>query len=178
MNKKAIPDGLRKKRRPAGSIPLLAAAIACTLFSCAGTNGKKSITMHSPKTTTNKMKTVLIIGINPATIDFSNPELPKGLTREMVVQGTQATLAKLDNMGYQAEAFFIDTGAKDLSDLIRQLQHKKYDGIVVGNGIRGQSANFILFEQLINVIHANAAGSKIIFNTLPTNTDEAVSRWL
>jgi hypothetical protein len=124
------------------------------------------------------MKTVLIIGINPATIDFTNPELPKGLTKEMVEQGTKATLEKLNSMGYQAEAFLIDTGTTDLSSLANQLKNKNYSGVVIGNGIRGQVSNFILFEKIVNVVHENAPASKIIFNTLPTNTDEAVKRWL
>ncbi len=124
------------------------------------------------------MKTVLIIGINPHTIDFTNPELPRGLTSEMVEQGTKATLEKLTSMGYDAKVFLIDTGSNDLSDLAKQLKDKNYRGVVIGNGIRSQTSNFILFEQIINVVHANAPGSKIIFNTLPTNTDEAVKRWL
>ena len=124
------------------------------------------------------MKTILIIGINPRTIDFTNPELPKGLTAEMVEQGTNATLEKLNAMGYKAETFLIDTGTADLSHLAEQLKEKNYSGVVIGNGIRSQAANFILFEQIINVVHANAPKSAIIFNTLPTNTDEAVKRWL
>lgn len=125
-----------------------------------------------------KMKTILIIGINPSTIDFTNPELPKGLTEEMVQQGTKVTLEKLNILGYEAESFLIDTGNPDLSDLAKQLKDKNYGGVVIGNGIRSQTSNFILFEQIINVVHANAPKSKIIFNTLPTNTDEAVKRWL
>ena len=124
------------------------------------------------------MKTVLIIGINPHTIDFANPELPKGLTSETVEQGTKVTLEKLITMGYDAKVFLIDTGSNDLSDLAKHLKDKNYGGVVIGNGIRSQTSNFILFEQIINVVHANAPGSKIIFNTLPTNTDEAVKRWL
>ena len=124
------------------------------------------------------MKTILIIGMNPHTIDFTNPELPKGLTAEMVEQGTNATLEKLNTMGYEAEAFLIDTGTTDLSALAKQLQDKNYSGVVIGNGIRSQASNFILFEQIINVVHKSAPLSTIIFNTLPTNTDEAVKRWL
>ena len=124
------------------------------------------------------MKTILIIGINPRTIDFTNPELPKGLTAEMVEQGTNATLEKLNAMGYKAEIFLIDTGTTDSNHLAEQLKEKNYSGVVIGNGIRSQTANFILFEQIINVVHANAPKSAIIFNTLPTNTDEAVKRWL
>lgn len=127
---------------------------------------------------TNKMKTVLIIGMNPRTIDFTNPELPKGLTVEMVEQGTKTTLEKLNAIGYKAEVFLIDAGTTDLSHLEKWLTDKSYDGVVIGNGIRSQTSNFILFELLINVVHANAPASKIIFNTLPTNTDEAVKRWL
>lgn len=124
------------------------------------------------------MKTILIIGMNPHTIDFTNPELPKGLTAEMVEQGTNATLKKLNTMGYEAETFLIDTGATDLSALAKQLKDKNYSGIVIGNGIRSQDSNFILFEQIINVVHKSAPKSVIIFNTLPTNTGEAVKRWL
>ncbi len=124
------------------------------------------------------MKTILVIGMNPRTIDFTNPELPKGLTVEMVEQGTKATLEKLMAMGYEAEAFLIDTGTTDFTHLAKQLKAKNYAGVVIGNGIRSQTSNFILFEQIVNIVHANASKSIIIFNTLPTNTDEAVKRWL
>lgn len=124
------------------------------------------------------MKTLLIIGITPHTIDFTNPELPAGLTEEMVARGTKATLEKLTGLGYEAEAFLIDTGTTNFSNLAKQLRDNNYSGVVIGNGIRSQTSNFILFEQIVNVVHANAPASKIIFNTLPTNTDEAVKRWL
>ena len=48
----------------------------------------------------------------------------------------------------------------------------------IGNGIRGIRANFIVFEQVVNIVHLNAPKSKIIFNNLPTDTDKAVKRWL
>jgi hypothetical protein len=96
----------------------------------------------------------------------------------MVEQGTNAMLEKLTGMGYPAEKFFIDNGATDFSGLIRQLQNNAYGGIVIGNGIRSLTANFLLFEQLINLVHEHAPKSKIIFNTLPTDTDQAVKRWL
>ncbi len=78
---------------------------------------------------------------------------------------------------YDAEIFLVDAGVTDLSGLAKHPGDKTYDGVVIGNGIRGQSSNFILFEQIINVMHTNAPKSRIIFNTLPANTDEAVKRW-
>ncbi len=154
---------------------LVGIAIASSL---AATTHKKINNTNQQQLKTNKMKTVLIIGMNPNTIDFSSPEMPKGVTKEMVEQGTKATLEKLTAMGYPAESFLIDTGTTDLSALAKQLKEKHYNGIVVGNGIRSLASNFILFEQIINVVHANAPKAKIIFNTLPNNTDEAVKRWL
>jgi hypothetical protein len=147
---------------------------------CAQVKTNKTIKManQEKELKIKNMKKVLIIGMDPRTIDFSNPEIPQGLTVEKIEKGTQATLEKLNSMGYDAETFLIETGSTDLSNLARQLRDKEYDGIVVGNGIRGLASNFILFEQIINVIHENAPKSKIIFNTLPTNTDEAVKRWL
>lgn len=124
------------------------------------------------------MKKILIIGMNPQTIDFTNPELPKGLTIDIIEQGTKTTLEKLMTIGYMAEPFLIDTGTTDLTTLANQLKEKNYDGVVVGNGIRGIKANFILFEQIINVVHTSALNAKIIFNSLPSDTDEAIKRWL
>ena len=37
--------------------------------------------------------------MNPRTIDFTNPELPKGLTVEMIEQGTESTLEKIKCYG-------------------------------------------------------------------------------
>ncbi|MFC4873514.1 hypothetical protein [Negadavirga shengliensis] len=124
------------------------------------------------------MKKILIIGMDPHTIDFTNPEIPQGLTAEKIEQGTKATIAALQDSGYEAEMFLIETGNDDLSRLAHHLRHKKMDGVVIGNGIRGLKANFILFERIINVVHTGAPESKIIFNSLPTDTVEAVKRWL
>lgn len=124
------------------------------------------------------MKKILIIGIDPHTIDFANPEIPQDLTIEKVEEGANATLEKLNSMGYDFELFLFETGATDLSDFENHLTQNNFDGIVIGNGIRSITTNFILFEQIINAVHTNTPKSKIIFNTMPTDTDEAVNRWI
>jgi hypothetical protein len=157
---------------------LLACMATVSTATAGDKQNKASEIKQQQKSKNNKMKTVLIIGMNPYTIDYNTSEIPKGLTPEMVEQGTNAMLEKLTGMGYPAEKFFIDNGTTDLSGLIRQLQNNVYGGIVIGNGIRSLTANFLLFEQLINIVHKHAPKSKIIFNTLPTDTDQAVKRWL
>jgi hypothetical protein len=127
---------------------------------------------------TKEMKTILIIGIDPHTIDFTEPELPKGLTAEMVEEGTKATVEKPDAIGFKADILLIGKGSTDMQPLEQRLKSKEYSGVLIGNGIRGVASNFILFEQLINAVHEWAPHSRIIFNTLPTDTEEAVNRWL
>jgi hypothetical protein len=168
---------IKRKRRPANM--LLAALLATSLIPVACNNvNDKYANQYQQKSKTNTMKTILIIGMNPRTIDFTNPELPKGLTVEAIEQGTKATLEKLSAAGYGAELFLMEADAVNLDALGKQLKEKNYDGVVVGNGIRGIKSNFILFEQIINVVHSHAPKSKIIFNSLPTDTEEAVKRWL
>lgn len=153
---------------------LISLTVSCSFISCF----LKKTEITTTQQQNESMKKIIIIGMNPNTIDFTNPELPKGLTSEIIEKGSKATLEKLISAGYNAELYLIDTGASDLSNLAKQLKENNYDGVVVGNGIRGIKANFLLFEQIINVVHSNAPKSKIIFNTLPADTDEAIKRWL
>ena len=127
---------------------------------------------------TNTMKRILLIGIDPKTIDFSSPDLVPGLTIEKVEMGMKTELEKLDGLGYKTEVFLFGLKETDVSKLIRHLKNAKYDGIVIGAGVRVPQNTFILFERIINAVHENARESKIMFNTLPTNTAEAVQRWL
>ena len=43
--------------------------------------------------------------------------------------------------------------------------------------IRVLPSSFLLFEKVINVLHANAPQAKLCFNTKPSDTAEAVRRW-
>lgn len=127
---------------------------------------------------TKEMKKVLIIGMNPHTVDFNNPELPPGLTIEMVEKGTTATIDRLKAAGYEAEAYLLNTDQTDYTEIIKLLKTKKQDGVVIGNGIRSIKVNFLLFEKIVNIVHEYAPEAKIIFNSLPTDTEEAIKRWL
>lgn len=124
------------------------------------------------------MKEILYIGMNPRTLDFSLPGFPEGLTAEKVEAGITDERASLKKAGYESTLHFVDTGVLDVSDLVHLLQSKKFDGILVGAGVRIPPSNFILFEKFINAIHEHAAGSKIIFNTSAFDSAESVKRWL
>jgi hypothetical protein len=139
---------------------------------------KTNATSLNKEPNSNNMKKILVIGIDPKTIDFSNPDLVPGLTVEKIEMGMKAEKEKLHDLGFETEFFLFDLKETDVSKLKTFLKTKRYNGIVVGAGIRVPQNTFILFEKIINAIHEYAPGSKIMFNTLPTNTAEAIQRWL
>jgi hypothetical protein len=58
------------------------------------------------------------------------------------------------------------------------LNQNEFDCVLVGAGVRTVPTHFLLFEKIINTIHAHAPGAKICFNTKPSDTAEAVNRWI
>jgi hypothetical protein len=124
------------------------------------------------------MKQILIVGINPHTINFSLPGFTPGLTAEKVLTAIEEDRKNLKAIGFDSDMCLIDTGDTELSSLTEQLKAKKFDGVMMGAGIRIPPSNFILFEKSINTVHENAPNTKIIFNTNPHDTAESISRWL
>jgi hypothetical protein len=124
------------------------------------------------------MKQILIVGMNPHTIDFSKPGFLPGLTAEKVLTGLKAERENLKAAGYDSDMYLIDTGVLDMSELAEQLKAKQFDGVMIGAGVRLPPSNFILFEKLVNTTHDTAPHAKIIFNTNPNDTAESIKRWL
>ncbi|MES2565556.1 MAG: hypothetical protein V4565_01740 [Bacteroidota bacterium] len=125
-------------------------------------------------------KTVLIIGIDPALIDFTSPEFAAvpGLTAEKVEVGIKGSISKLIELGYDAQLCWTDFGQTAMEVLARHLQKTPFDCVLIGAGIRKVESNFLLFEKMINTIHEFAPTAKVCFNTNPTDSIEAVKRWL
>ena len=51
------------------------------------------------------------------------------------------------------------------------------DGVVIGNGIRSSGELTVQFEQLVNVVRERAPTAKLLFNTTPADTIDAIRRW-
>lgn len=124
------------------------------------------------------MINILNVGMNPHTVDLTDPGFPPGLTPEIVEKGIEAGKQKLKEIGYDLHICFIDTGNLDLSHFIKQLTETQFEGVVIGAGVRLPPPNFILFEKLVNAVHEHAPDAKIIFNTNPHDTAEAIKRWI
>lgn len=123
-------------------------------------------------------KTVLLIGLDPALIDFSKPGYPPGMSAAKVMAGLKSTEEELTTLGYTVQMCFTDFGETAAAVVQNQLKQKTFDCIMIGAGVRTVPANFILFEKLINVVHEHAPKARLCFNTLPSDTAAAVKRWL
>lgn len=128
----------------------------------------------------NHQPHILLIGIDPLLLDFSSADFAAmpGLTAEKIEKGTKAALDELNSLGYVAEKCWVDLGATASEIVIARLAEKKYDGIIIGAGIRVAESNLLLFEKLVNTVHAHAPQAKIVFNTSPKDNVAAVKRWL
>ena len=120
---------------------------------------------------------VLLIGLKPDAVDYSDPDLPPGVNEEKVAAGIEATLAAMRGRGWDAVFCAIapdETAEATVAEALRQ----HWDCIVVGGGVRLPSANLLLFERMINTVHRSAPGAPIAFNKDPEDSSEAVVRWL
>jgi hypothetical protein len=122
-----------------------------------------------------KRKRVLVIGVEPTLVDFSH--IPD-LNAEKVMAALEADQTKLNALGYDTQLCFTDLGRTAEAVVAQKLSESTFDCILIGAGVRTIPAHFLLFEKLINVVHQNAPKAKICFNTKPSDTAEAVRRWI
>lgn len=124
-------------------------------------------------------KRVLIVGFDPTFLDFSSPELaPLKLTAEKVNAGIATELERLRALGYEPDQCFVDLGETAEVVVASRLRATAYGCVVIGAGVRVSATYFLLFEKLLNVVHELAPTARIAFNTKPTDTVDAVRRWL
>lgn len=127
-----------------------------------------------------KRKSVLMIGLEPSLIDFSDPAygVVPGLNAAKVMAGLEADEAHLNAFGYDAQLCLTDFGETAEAVVRAQLKKKSYDCVLIGAGLRLIAKHTFLFEKLINVVHEHAPQAKLCFNTRPDDTAVAVRRWL
>lgn len=120
-------------------------------------------------------KRILIIGLEPTLVDFS---LIPDMNAEKVLAALKTDQAKLNALGYEAQLCLTDLGRTAEAVVFQKLSERAVDCILIGAGIRTLPTHFLLFEKLINVVHQNAPKAKLCFNTKPSDTAEAVQRWV
>jgi hypothetical protein len=124
------------------------------------------------------MKRVLLVGFDPATVDFSDPALPPGMTAEKIHAGVKLALVDMVNRGWLAENCFISPDETAVPTVEHRLASNQYDCVVIGAGVRLPPSRLALFEALVNAIHHAAPQAAIAFNTRPEDTGTAAARWI
>ena len=120
-------------------------------------------------------KSVLIIGFEPTLLDYA--AIPD-LDAAKVTAALKADEARLRALGYEVEMCLTDLG-ETAEDVVQdRLRQKQFNCILIGAGVRTIPKYFILFEKLINVVHEHAPQTKPCFNTKPSDSAEAVQRWI
>ena len=120
-------------------------------------------------------KSVLIIGFEPTLVDYATiPDLDAA----KVTAAINADETRLRGLGYEVKLCLIDLGETAEAFVIDRLKREQFNCIVIGAGVRTIPKYFILFEKLINAVHEHAPQAKLCFNTKPSDTAEAVQRWL
>jgi hypothetical protein len=124
------------------------------------------------------MARILLVGMDPATVDFSDPALPPGMTAEKVHAGIALAMKQFAERGWDADIGYLRPDETAGPALERLLASQTYDCVVVGGGVRLPPRMLPLFEIVINTIHKAAPGAAIAFNTHPGDSADAAGRWL
>jgi len=118
------------------------------------------------------MATVLALGLDPAAVD---PAEFGGFTPQQVRSFIESQLDRVRAAGYEVVNCLVagDTAAATTE---QALTTQSFDCVMIGAGLRAP-AQLLLFEKLLNLVHAHAPGAKLCFNSTPADTLDAVRRW-
>ncbi len=120
-------------------------------------------------------KKVVLIGWHPDVVDYS--KWP-GVTPEKLRAALEGDRDNLNSMGYAAELLFIESADTAYDTVTGKLSGQDYAAVLIGAGVRTVDEHFLVFEQLVNAVHASAPTARICFNTNPGDTAVAVQRWV
>jgi hypothetical protein len=118
---------------------------------------------------------VLALGVDPKFVD---PAAVGGASPELVRAYLDAELERVRAAGFEVDTCLVDSGATAEAVLQRALAARDVDCVLIGAGLRAEPSLLLLFEKLLNVVHAAAPGAKICFNSSPADSTAAVRRWL
>jgi hypothetical protein len=124
------------------------------------------------------MARVLLLGLEPETVDFSDPALPPGMTAEKVRAGIAVAVKQFTERGCESDVGLIRPDETAGPAVERQLLAAKYDCVVIAAGVRLPPGRLALFEVVINAVRKTAPGAAIAFNTRPDDSADAAARWL
>jgi hypothetical protein len=124
------------------------------------------------------MTWILFVGLEPETVDFSDPAVPPGFNAERIHAGIAVAMRQIAERGWHADLCLIRPDETAGPALESRLASKVYDCVVIGAGVRLPPKNLLLLEVLVNAVIKAGPGTAIAFNTRPEDSVDAAARWL
>ena len=124
------------------------------------------------------MTRILLVGLDPDTVDYSDPALPPGMNADKVRAGIAVAVKQFTERGWESDVGYILADATAGPAVERQLRSTSYDCVVIGAGVRLPPRNLPLLEVIINAVRTAAPGAAIAFNTRPDDSADAAARGL
>ena len=124
-------------------------------------------------------KSILVIGLAVAHPSASDAIRDQGRTPELLREKIYASIKKCQDAGYEVipKQFPPETlSSTALPEAKELLGSKKWDGLIVGFGIRGVPECTEFFENLVNAAREIVPGTPLGFNTRPDDIYECVVR--
>ena len=122
------------------------------------------------------MARVLLVGIDPEEVDFSDPALPPGMNAEMIKRGIARGLEDLRAAGHDAQHFYGPDDPGALNVLAERLARDPVDCVTIGGGVRLPPRNLPLFEAILNTIARLETSPVIALPARPEDLVAAVTR--
>src|SRR5262245_63872332 len=84
----------------------------------------------------NGMTRVLLVGLQPEAVDYSDPALPPGMDAKKIWAGIDLGLKQITDRGWEAEVCLVQPDTTAASAVAQRLSTTRYDCVVIGAGVR------------------------------------------
>ncbi|KAJ3054759.1 hypothetical protein HK097_000930 [Rhizophlyctis rosea] len=110
-------------------------------------------------------------------LPHNHPAVPADL-QEIVRTGLEQAREAVQTLPYPVTYEFLPfTPEEPIDNLKNALKQRNVDGVVIGLGIRGNVPLTPFFEKIVNAVVEARPGAKLMFNTDPKSTVDAIQRW-
>ena len=120
---------------------------------------------------------VAFIGLH-SNAPFPESFIQKYGTEKQLQAKLENEIARANKAGFDISLHHIDLDntARDLAELEKELKGGKYQGVMIGAGVRTTSEHTVLFEKLVNMCRKFAPDTMLMFNSEPGTNCEALER--
>jgi hypothetical protein len=124
------------------------------------------------------MKSFLLIDLDPYGIDYTAPNVPKGMTAEKLSAAVADAQKQFSAQGDRLDNCIIKLDGTAEAPVTVQLASATYDAVLIGGGLRQPDTNIELLERIVDSIQVHAPGAPIGFVALPDDSLNAATRAL